>query len=118
MHIIDSERFGLLLCERLATKTLRVCMIFRSFSFGKWYSSDVRKFILASIALRFEIFHQNLIDLLILLQISISTEFQRLSITHGGAAQVRTFSFFHHHVGKWFEGAPRRFLCLRDAEHR
>ena len=64
MHIIDSERFGFLLRERLATRASRVCMLFRSFSFGKWYY--VRKFILASIALRFEIFHQTLIDLYIL----------------------------------------------------
>ena len=71
-------------------------------------------------ALRFEIFHQTLIDLLILVSIMmilISTEFQRLSISHGSAVQVRTLLYFAM-AGKWFEGAPRRFLCLRDAEHR
>ena len=94
MHIIDSERFGFLLRKRLASRALRLCMTNRSFSFAKWYY--VRKFILASIALRFEISHQTLIDLLILVSILISAEFQRLSITHGGAAQVRTFSFSRH----------------------
>ena len=94
MRIIDSERFRFLLRKRLATSALRVCMIFRSFSFGKWYY--VPKFILASIALRFKISHETLIDLLMLVSILISTEFHRLSITHGGAAQVCTFSFFRH----------------------
>ena len=53
-------------------------------------------FYIASIAFRFEISHQTLIDLLIPVSILISTEFQRLSITHGGAAQVRTLPFFRH----------------------
>ena len=64
MHIIDSERFGFLLRKRLAIRALRVCIIFRSLLYGKW--CYFRKFILASIALRFEISHQTLIDLLIL----------------------------------------------------
>jgi hypothetical protein len=92
MHIIDSERFGFLLRKRLATRAVRLCMVNRSFSFAKWYY--VRKFILASIALRIEISHQTLIDLLILVSILISAEFHRLSFTHGCVAQVRTFSFF------------------------
>ena len=47
----------------------------------------------------------------------ISTKFQRLSITHGGASQVRILLFCAM-AGKWFDGARRRSLCSRDAEHR
>ena len=47
---------------------------------------------LAIIILRFEIFHQTLI----IVYIFISTDLQRLRITHGGAAQACTFSFIRH----------------------